>query len=270
MGELRDQHKAFAEWFLQQNPVAPDVEEMAWAAWKAALSAPDDAEPVAWAVVLDGLVKQPTLSKVAAERLAEAWRRDADDVEIRPLYAHPPRSGWRPASEPPEEGKDVLVWVEYFEADLAGLVAVEYPAQGNYTAHYGWEFRPWNFDGWQVMRPGNGYIIKGWRDIEPPEIPAGETPQPINRAGAKLYAKKDHRALGEHYLRHVCAMTSEGLHAKSDIAAELAWRDMRIEALLELATTIAIGGGDPQEMAMQTLSRLVSFQGCIEPPEVTP
>ena len=39
--ELRDQHKAFAEWFLQQNPIAPNVEDMAWAAWKAALSAPD-------------------------------------------------------------------------------------------------------------------------------------------------------------------------------------------------------------------------------------
>lgn len=35
--ELRDQHKAFAEWFLQQNPIAPNVEDMAWAAWKAAL-----------------------------------------------------------------------------------------------------------------------------------------------------------------------------------------------------------------------------------------
>jgi len=41
MSKLRDQHKAFAEWFLQQNPIAPNVEDMAWAAWKAALSAPD-------------------------------------------------------------------------------------------------------------------------------------------------------------------------------------------------------------------------------------
>ena len=45
------------------------------------------------------------------------------------------------------------------------------------------------------------------------------------------YAKRDHRALGEHYLRHVSAMTGEGLHAKSDIAAELAWRDAEIERL---------------------------------------
>jgi len=45
------------------------------------------------------------------------------------------------------------------------------------------------------------------------------------------YAKRDHLALGEHYLRHVSAMTGEGLHAKSDIAAELAWRDAEIERL---------------------------------------
>ena len=44
MSKLRDQHKAFAEWFLQQNPVAPNAEDLAWAAWKAALSVPDDAE----------------------------------------------------------------------------------------------------------------------------------------------------------------------------------------------------------------------------------
>ena len=45
------------------------------------------------------------------------------------------------------------------------------------------------------------------------------------------YAQRDHRALGEHYLRHVSAMTGEGLHAKSAIAAELAWRDAEIERL---------------------------------------
>jgi hypothetical protein len=50
----------------------------------------------------------------------------------------------------------------------------------------------------------------------------------------KHYAQRDHRALGEHYLRHVSAMTGEGLHAKSDIAAELAWRDAEIERLQAL------------------------------------
>ncbi len=45
----------------------------------------------------------------------------------------------------------------------------------------------------------------------------------------KLYARRDHQALGEHYLKHLGAMTAEDLHAKSDIAAELAYRDAHIE-----------------------------------------
>ena len=36
---------------------------------------------------------------------------------------------------------------------------------------------------------------------------------------------------GNYYIRHVSAMTREGLHSKSDIAAELAWRDMEIDRL---------------------------------------
>jgi hypothetical protein len=34
---------------------------------------------------------------------------------------------------------------------------------------------------------------------------------------------------GGYYTRHVEAMTAEGLHAKGDIAAELGWRDMRLD-----------------------------------------
>lgn len=36
---------------------------------------------------------------------------------------------------------------------------------------------------------------------------------------------------GGYYSRHVSAMTGEGLHAKSDIAAELALRDFQIDKL---------------------------------------
>lgn len=44
------------------------------------------------------------------------------------------------------------------------------------------------------------------------------------------YAKRDieHQA---HYTAHVDAMTKEGLHSKSDIAAELAHRDAQIDKL---------------------------------------
>lgn len=47
----------------------------------------------------------------------------------------------------------------------------------------------------------------------------------------KQYAKRDIMALdeaGNHYIRHVDHMTREKLHSKSDIAAELGWRDMQI------------------------------------------
>lgn len=50
--------------------------------------------------------------------------------------------------------------------------------------------------------------------------------KPVNQ-----YAERDAMELGGHYIRHVCAMTKEHLHEKSDIAAELAFRDMRIYAL---------------------------------------
>lgn len=48
------------------------------------------------------------------------------------------------------------------------------------------------------------------------------------------YGDRDLMALDEaggHYIRHVDHMTSEKLHGKSDIAAELGWRDMQIAAL---------------------------------------
>jgi hypothetical protein len=52
----------------------------------------------------------------------------------------------------------------------------------------------------------------------------------------KQYAERDIEALGAFYMRHLEAMTAERLHSKSDIAAELAWRDKRImELLLEKA-----------------------------------
>lgn len=47
----------------------------------------------------------------------------------------------------------------------------------------------------------------------------------------KQYAPRDIIELGPLYLRHVSAMTGEGLHSKADIAAELAWRDAEIARL---------------------------------------
>jgi hypothetical protein len=47
-----------------------------------------------------------------------------------------------------------------------------------------------------------------------------------------LYQERDIEELGEYYSRHMVAMTKEGLHSKSAIAAELAHRDREIESLL--------------------------------------
>lgn len=50
----------------------------------------------------------------------------------------------------------------------------------------------------------------------------------------RQYKKRDTEELGEHYFCHVEAMTAEGLYEKSDIAAELAYRDMVIDGMLKV------------------------------------
>lgn len=47
----------------------------------------------------------------------------------------------------------------------------------------------------------------------------------------KLYGERNLEELGQHFTNHLSAMTSEDLHSKSDIAAELAYRDSVIEKL---------------------------------------
>lgn len=52
---------------------------------------------------------------------------------------------------------------------------------------------------------------------------------PSEQRAGKLYGDRDHMAQGQYYLRHVAGMTEEGLHLKSEIAAELAHRDMLLD-----------------------------------------
>lgn len=47
----------------------------------------------------------------------------------------------------------------------------------------------------------------------------------------KLYPEQDPRKLEPYFGRHMLAMTAEGLHDKSAIAEQLAWRDQEIETL---------------------------------------
>jgi hypothetical protein len=51
------------------------------------------------------------------------------------------------------------------------------------------------------------------------------------REGVRRYAERDIVKQGQPYCDHVSAMTVEGLHAKSAIAAELAHRDIEIATL---------------------------------------
>lgn len=48
------------------------------------------------------------------------------------------------------------------------------------------------------------------------------------------YPQQDAEELGEFYFRHLDAMTTERLHSKSDIAAQLAWRDRELERLRQV------------------------------------
>lgn len=52
------------------------------------------------------------------------------------------------------------------------------------------------------------------------------------------YAHRPRKEIMAHYAKHVQAMTAEGLHEKSDIAAELAWRDAQIEGLRNAAVDL--------------------------------
>ena len=57
----------------------------------------------------------------------------------------------------------------------------------------------------------------------------------------KLYAERDIVSMdenGDYYCKHVDAMTREGLHSKSEIAAELGYRDMVIDEAVSILDKI--------------------------------
>ena len=74
---------------------------------------------------------------------------------------------------------------------------------------------------------------------------------------AQHYPNHDAEALGQDYINHISAMTTEGLRAKSSIAIQLAWRDVEIRRLeaanAELLTAL--------KMSAQALSWL-AFGEC--------
>ena len=118
--EVRAQHKEFARWFLElSDKSALASEYLAWLAWKAALAHPPRDE---WReAVYDELVTTWTFS---AENKDDPRKALQDIINWHVRVALDPavssdaqaliergkamRDGWRPASEPPEDGRDVV------------------------------------------------------------------------------------------------------------------------------------------------------------------
>ena len=112
-------------------------------ALRAALAQPEtEAEPVMWMNRYGATMK--TRDRVTANAMGFTI----------PLYAHPPRNEWRPASEPPDSDRLVIVWVAddrspsnggYFCTDCLR------PSRANPDA------RIWASIG-----------VTHWRDVQPP------------------------------------------------------------------------------------------------------
>lgn len=98
---------------------------------------------------------------------------------------------------------------------------------------------------------------KVWCVLEDSHIAPMECSEVQPKAGGsmpKLYADREPMDLGEHYPRHVQAMTAEQLHDKCAIAAELAWRDQRLEAISRIVRrAIACGQLEKLEDAKRYL-----------------
>lgn len=73
-----------------------------------------------------------------------------------------------------------------------------------------------------------------------------DTTHVVNReAGKQLYDRRQTEDLGDYYTRHIDAMTGEGLHSKSAIAAELAVRDRQIDFLLTMLAHCELNAMNP-------------------------
>lgn len=65
-------------------------------------------------------------------------------------------------------------------------------------------------------------------EVAPREIELGKSPD------GKIYAERDWEKQGDYFMRHMMAGTAENLRRKTDIAAELAHRDILIDALRQM------------------------------------
>ncbi len=105
-------------------------------ALRAALAQPETtAEPVAW------------LNRHHAAMVTQDHATAVAMGFTTPLYAHPPRDEWRPASEVPEDGRDVVVWMN---DGGHGCFAIGHCLRGAWTPNY------------------VGSPVTHWRDVQPP------------------------------------------------------------------------------------------------------
>jgi hypothetical protein len=78
------------------------------------------------------------------------FRKRADRAT---LSIAPPRSGWRPASEPPEDGRDVVVWCAQERRAVHGMYVRRHPPVVGLV------------DGWVAPDASK---LTHWRDVSPP------------------------------------------------------------------------------------------------------
>jgi len=113
----------------------------------------------AWAVECDGNLVDVCLTETAAKLIAENMREKNRGrgfvwrvVPLVPL-THSPRDEWRPASEPPEDGRDVVVWCEQERRAVHGMYVRRHPPVVGLV------------DGWVAPDASK---LTHWRDVQPP------------------------------------------------------------------------------------------------------
>ena len=144
MSELREAAKAALTAYEKFRDV-DDIDGLddAMDRLRAALAQPE-AEPVAWEA-----------RWIDPEEGASYWvptqnpdfYRSRLNYEVRPLYANPPSDEWRPASEPPEDGRRVLIWVAKSGGET---FRPAYCPAGGWTSVF------------------DGETLVAWRDVTPP------------------------------------------------------------------------------------------------------
>ena len=147
--ELRDQHKAFTHWYFGLrgiNEANFSPEDLAWAAWKAALAKPE-AEPPRdeW--------REAVLGALEICMILNEANRDDPERAMSDLMGWEPRDEWRPASEPPEDGRDVVVWCEQERRAVHGMYVRRHPPVVGLV------------DGWVAPDASK---LTHWRDVSPP------------------------------------------------------------------------------------------------------